>query len=269
MPCRLCGGTRASLCEIVRSRPQGEVDYGVAPEKYLRRIFRCEVCDVFFNDHDPLPDGFYSGHYNESSYGAQFRARFDRIMALPPEKSDNKQRARRLHEFLQRRGQLPAHTKVLDVGSGLGVFPAEISHFGYLTHAVDPDPRSVAHMKTVGVEHAWVGSVEAIPSEEAFDLITLNKVLEHVETPLRMLTQLCASLSERGLIYLELPDGEAAAAAEGFISRQEFFMSHWTVFGPSSLRWLVEHADLRIVEMRRIHEPSDKYTIYALAERAR
>jgi SAM-dependent methyltransferase len=266
-PCRLCGANEATLCATVRSPPAGEVDYGVAPEAYRRKIFRCGECDVFFNEYDSLPENFYSGDYNEASYGQGFRSRFDKIMALPPEKSDNKQRAQRLHEFLKQKGREPKSTRVLDVGSGLGVFPAEMSRHGYLTHAVDPDPRSVEHMSEVArIEHAWVGSVDAVPPGNTFDLITLNKVLEHVEAPLGMLRQLVPLLSKGGTMYVELPDGEAAAAAAGYVERQEFFMSHLTVFGPRSLQWLVEHAGLSIVQVQRIHEPSDKYTIFALAE---
>jgi SAM-dependent methyltransferase len=266
-PCTLCGVTDASLCATIVARPAGEVDYGIALDKYRRRIFKCRQCGVFFNDHDSLPSAFYDGAYNEASYGDRFRERYETILALAPEKSDNKQRAARLHAYLQAQGCVPVGTRVLDIGCGLCVFPAEMLKLGYATHAVDPDPRVIRHAReVVGVSGAWVGSVEELPRQPPFDLITLNKVLEHVRRPLPGLTSVKSLVARGGAVYVELPDGEAASAAEGFVDRSEFYIEHLTAFGPQSLRWLVEKAGLRVRELRRLCEPSGKYTIYAIAE---
>jgi SAM-dependent methyltransferase len=268
-PCGLCGSSEAQLCATIASRPAGEVDYHIPPDRYYRRIFRCHRCGVFFNDHSCLPASFYEGAYNEASYGSRFLARYEAVMALPAERSDNKQRAARLHAFLQSRGRIPERTRVLDIGAGLCVFPAEMLRHGYRAYAIDPDPRVVRHaLEVVKVEHAWAGSVENLPANETFDLVTLNKVLEHVRRPLDGLKSARSAVSRpEGAVYVELPDGEAAAAAEGFVDRSEFYVEHLTAYGPQSIRWLVEHAGLRIVELSRLREPSGKYTIFAIAER--
>lgn len=266
--CALCGGREAELCATIAQRPAGEVDYRIPPERYRRRIMRCAACHVYFNDHGLLPDAFYGGAYNDAAYGSRFRARYDAIMALPPGQSDNQQRASRLHARMQNAGRAPSATRVLDIGSGLCVFAAEMRKFGYEMHVIDPDPRAVRHaLEVVGVQGASVGSLQAMPTPAPFDLVTLNKVLEHVRDPLGDLKSVTAYLAPRGMIYIELPDGEAAAAAEGFVDRSEFFVEHFTAYGPASLRWLVEQAGLTVQDMARIHEPSGKYTIFAYAGR--
>ena len=43
-----------------------------------------------------------------------------------------------------------------------------------------------------------------------FNIITLNKVLEHVKNPIEILKNTHFWLLEKGFVYIELPDGEAA-----------------------------------------------------------
>jgi SAM-dependent methyltransferase len=266
-PCPLCGNTDSALSAVVKTRPACEIDYGITPERYFRRIYRCRACTVFFNDHECLPASLYSGAYNDATYGERFRARYDAIMSLPPAESDNKQRAKRLHAALQQRGLNPSKTRVLDIGVGLGVFLAEMRKYGYRTYAVDPDPRAVRHAReVVGVDDAWVGTLEELRLNSTFELITLNKVLEHVPSPVSAASVLRNHIKPDGTVYIELPDGDAAAV-EGFVNRQEFNIEHLTVYGPDSLRWLIDSAGLLVNEMQRVREPSGKFTIFALAGR--
>jgi len=268
-PCPICGATSATHCIDITFRPEYEVDYQIPESRYHRSVFRCDTCDVFINDHDLLGQLFYSGEYNQTTYGIRFRARYDKIMSLPPEKSDNKQRAARIHEFLQQKKKLPEKTRVLDIGSGLGVFSGEMLRYGYQMFVVDPDKLAVDHaLEVVGVHDAWVGSIETFAekyTDEGFDLITLNKVLEHVQQPVHALKAVKNLAQDEGVIYIELPDGEAASQAEGIAKRQEFCVDHLTVYSLFSLERLIKNAGLNLNEIQRIHEPSDKYTIYCFA----
>lgn len=266
-PCILCGSLNVSHCETISKRPRYETDYGIAENAYLRRVFQCNNCGVFLNDHSMLSDAFYQGEYNEATYADKWHSRFEFIMGLPFEKSDNKQRVARIHAFLQNRGKQPSQTKVLDIGSGLGVFSAEMAKFGYPTYVIDPDKKAVDHaINTVGVIEAWQGNLENLESclvDQGFDFISLNKVLEHVQNPLLALRNVHKFLSANGYLYIELPDGEAAAKAEGIAARQEFCIDHLTVFSSDSLKWLVHQAGFTILEMQSICEPSGKFSIYA------
>jgi hypothetical protein len=68
----------------------------------------------------------YAGAYVDSTYGDRMRQTFERIINLPPERSDNAGRVRRVNEFVasRRPGLVTGEHRptVLDVGSGLCVF---------------------------------------------------------------------------------------------------------------------------------------------------
>ena len=263
--CRLCGHRNGHLKATITSRPQGETDYLIAPEEYRRRIVQCEKCKVFNNCHAFIPENFYSGSYNQLSYGEKMLARYAKVRALSYEESDNKQRARRLHDYLAKQGNDPASTSVLDVGIGLGVFLAEMKDYGYRCSGVDPDPRAIKHAEEiVGIESAMVGMVESVTCQPVYSLITLNKVLEHVADPVKALNHVTSFLLPDSSVYVELPDGDAASDAAGFVDRQEFFVEHLTIWNKQSMLFLAASCGLFPVELQSIHEPSGKYTIYAI-----
>ena len=70
-------------------------------------------------------------------------------------------------------------------------------------------------------------------------------------------------LNNRGVIYLELPDGDTALKYGDIINREEFYIEHHTVFNENSARLLAQKAGLKVLEIKSVHEPSDKYTLYA------
>ena len=94
-----------------------------------------------------------------------------------------------------------------------------------------------------------------------FKLVTLNKVIEHVEAPVVMLRRTSGVLSPAGFVYVEAPDGDAAAA-EG-PGREEFFIEHHHVFSPASLALTAKRAGFSPVLIERLREPSGKFTICA------
>ncbi len=92
--------------------------------------------------------------------------------------------------------------------------------------------------------------------------MTFNKVLEHVADPVAMLARARAFHGRAdGVVYVEVPDGEAAAA-EG-PGREEFFIEHLHVFSAASLALLAVRAGFSLVRLERVREPSTKYTLAA------
>jgi len=206
----------------------------------------------------------YSGLYNEATYSNAILDKYDKIMALPFEKSDNKQRVSRIVKYLKDNSYKIHRMKVLDVGSGLGVFLGELIKEGVEAHCIDPDPTSVKHaINNIGVQSAFIGGFEDYHSEQKFDLITFNKVLEHVTNPVELLKKAKTHLNTNGQVYLELPDGKNAASNDGYINREEFYIEHYTVFENNSLIYLAKRAGFRVGKILSLHEPSDKHTIFS------
>jgi SAM-dependent methyltransferase len=283
-PCFLCGSSAHALVFTYDAPPPGETVFPLRNgEIYHREVWRCQGCGHFTNRHQLDLKRLYEGGYVDATYsGDKLLATFRKIMALPSERSDNFQRVRRIVRYMNetvgrdRDGEggmgrslspfsIPAPT-LLDVGSGLCVFPARMKEEGWECTALDPDPRAVDHARQhVGV-HAICGDFLSTPRLQTYDLITFNKVLEHVENPVEMLRKSQAHLRAEGVVYVELPDGEAAAADGA--EREEFFIEHSHVFSMSSLCLLARQAGFSADCIERVHEPSTKYTLRAFLRSA-
>ena len=260
-----CRGQHLAEVWTYNQPPSGEVDFKFSSTSgYLRQIHRCPICGHFISIHEMDPSDLYAGEYVESTYrdAAGIKEAFDRINALPEDRSDNLSRVRRVvrfcRDYFPDRGQ---PLEVLDVGSGLCVFLHQLKKKGFLGTALDPDPRTVAHARDVVGVRAVAGDFMKLKDLDQYDLISFNKVLEHVKEPIPMLAKARRHLKKRGLVYVELPDGEAALA-DGF-GREEFFIEHHHIFSPASAAMAAERAGFMVLALERLREPSTKFTIRA------
>jgi hypothetical protein len=261
----LCGGRDFRTVFDYRAPPGGEVRFAFAAgREYRRVVVRCEKCGHFISRHDMDMGALYGGAYVESTYGADgLRRTFERITALPPEKSDNAGRVARVVRFA--RSHFPDGARplsVMDVGAGLCVFLHRLKReTGWRCTALDPDARAAEHARTVAGVEVICGDFMSTEVEAHYNMVTFNKVLEHVLEPVAMLRRAVAHLEADGIVYLELPDGEAAV--HDGPGREEFFIDHHHVFSPASMRILAERTGFRVLEEERLREPSGKYTLRA------
>jgi len=266
-PVCLCGSREFATLFTYHAPPAGEVrfDFGQAP--YFRRVLRCENCGHFLSVHEIDMQALYGGHYVDATYGADgLKRAFDRIVALPEARSDNIGRVARVSEFGSRHSgkmlSAGVEPKVLDVGSGLCVFLYLLRKLtGWTCTALDPDPRAAVHARDVAGVNGVCADFMQASELGRFDLIAFNKVLEHVKDPVAMLKLSRAFLEPGGVVYIELPDGEAAAR-EGS-GREEFFIDHHHVFSSRSIRILARDAQFEVLEVESLREPSGKFTLRA------
>lgn len=263
-----CKGRYLETTFSYDAAPQGETSFDLHGSPYRRNYVACKVCGHWFGRHDLDLNGLYSHNYVDAVYGGPdgLRQKFETIMALPPEKSDNRQRVERVCAFARERGiDESKGPRLLDVGAGLGVFPAAMKPRGWHVTALEPDARTLAHLRTVaGVETLDLPLLEAATTGLApFDIITFNKVLEHVQDPVELLMAAKALLLHDGIVYMELPD--VAAACEG-PGREEFFIEHHHVFSPASAGMLAVRSGFRPSLIERVKEPSGKFTIRCYLE---
>jgi SAM-dependent methyltransferase len=260
----MCGADRFTTAHMYFAPPEGEVRFErAAAGAYRREVFRCSLCGHFISVHEMSAGGFYEGEYVDGTYGdaGGLRRHFERIIGLPAGRSDNAGRVQRVLDAAA--AWLPgvAQPSVLDVGSGLCVFLHGLKAAGWRCTALDPDPRAAAHARdTVGVD-AIAADFMAADGLGRYDLVTFNKVLEHVKDPIAMLARSADRLTPGGLVYVEVPDGEAAVA-EGF-GREEFFIEHYHVFSAASVALLAARAGFDALAIERLREPSTKFTLRA------
>ena len=261
-----CRAERFERVHLYEAAPAGEVRFPFSAGAYRRTIERCAACGHYVTRHAMDTSGLYGGAYVEATYGGVegLRRNFERINALPEDRSDNAARVKRILGYASRRFErLGRAPRILDIGSGLCVFLHRMKAAGWDATALDPDERACEHARrTVGVRAVHADFMLG-GDFGRYDAIALNKVLEHVPEPVAMLRKARQCLEPGGFVYLELPDAEGARA-EGF-GREEFFIEHLHIFTQGSLGLLVERAGLRLDAAERLREPSSKFTLRAFA----
>jgi SAM-dependent methyltransferase len=262
-----CGERLLDVAARYDAAPQGETRFSLSEQRYQRGYRSCRACAHWFGEHAMDLSALYDREYVDATYGGAdgMRRRFAAVMALPPERSDNRARVARVLAFAH--GRLDddgGRRRLLDVGAGLGVFPAAMAEAGWEAVALEPDPRTIEHLREVARVDALASDVERVDPEThgRFDAVTFNKVLEHVEDPVPLLAAAGRLLTARGFVYVEVPDVAAAAAGLG---REEFFIEHHHVFSPASLVMLAERAGLAVAALERLREPSGKFTLRLFA----
>ena len=255
--CQICGSATRSLVAVFDRRPDGETEFNFP--HYHRELWRCDSCGHFQNHHSFDLSKLYAGKYSQATYGERLRANFEKIMALPPDRSDNRQRAIYIDEFWRTDGNRAR--ELVDVGSGLAVFSAAMREKGWRCLAIDPDPAAARQARELAGADAMAGDFFALEPPRRFALVTFNKVLEHVPDMVAMLDRAKRWLADDGLIYVELPDGEAAITDPLGAAREEFFVEHYCAFSGRSYALLAQEAGLTVHRIDRIREPSGKYTL--------
>lgn len=267
--CPISGETEAHLVFAYDAPPPGEIGFQRnAGEAYRREVWQFANSGHYVSRHAMTVANNYDGDYVNATYGGDegLRSAFERVIKLPKENSDNEGRIARIQAFARSHFGDERAMRVLDVGAGLGVFPYVVKRAGWTCTAIDPDPRTVLHMRrNIGVD-AIQGDFMQVRLQDRFDIVTFNKVLEHVPDPIAMLARASDLLAPGGFIYVELPDGEAAARAGP--GREEFFVEHLHVFSFVSIAMLAERAGFVPLAVERLQEPSTKFTLRAFIGRA-
>lgn len=257
--CRLCGGAEWNQLATFDAPQPGENTFGV--KDYYRELWQCTNCGLYVNRHDHDFSEIYAGAYRDAAYQEGKGSRFQKIMSLPVKESDNKQRIKRIVEYIEKRMPL-AEKSLCDIGSGMGVFPAGMFDEGWDVTAIDPDDQNLRELRNYSDHIRCVtGYFPGVEVNSPFTLVTFNKVLEHIPDIVGTLSAASHIVPPDGCIYVELPDGESAYRASP--ARQEFFLEHYYAFSMPAINLLARRAGMRVDFAERIKDPSGKYTLYA------
>jgi SAM-dependent methyltransferase len=88
------------------------------------------------------------------------------------------------------------------------------------------------------------GDVSTLSKETAYDVVVMNHVLEHVESPLEMLAEVRCRMAAGGLLHLAVPN--AACWEALFPSWTSYEPYHLVYFTPDTIRKLMDRAEFRV-----------------------
>jgi SAM-dependent methyltransferase len=253
MICPVCGHDKWSFERRYNARDKYEKWCGI-PEPICRAWYQCVFCGLLKVHHSydvSLLEPIYTNGYRAKSFrGSSIEQEFQKIIDLPYRESENKQRVNWLQQFL-RGGTM------LDVGSGLGVFPYEIaclctkSFRSCHVKTIEPNKDSAAFIRT----NLGYDSVESYYEpglyNQRFNWITCIHVLEHQKKPEDMLLDFKKDLKEDGKIFIEVPDAHEFEYLDK--DHDEFNSTHLYFFSYNSLAKLVESCGYKVTDMRRVH----------------
>jgi 2-polyprenyl-3-methyl-5-hydroxy-6-metoxy-1,4-benzoquinol methylase len=142
--------------------------------------------------------------------------------------------------------------RLLDVGCGNGDFLERMHGLGWAVRGVEPDPRARA-VASDRLGRELVGpDLETVASQgEAFDVVSLVHVIEHVPDPIGTLDACRRLLRPGGLVVIRTPNaGSLGARLFGRWWLGLDVPRHLFVFSPATLRTCAERAGLEVAEIR-------------------
>lgn len=134
--------------------------------------------------------------------------------------------------------------RLLDVGAGPGVFVAVAVGRGWQAVGLDPSAWAVDHARdTYGVEmiQGDISALQNLPPQ-AFDVVTLFDVIEHVVNPELLLENSSRVLTSRGLVVLTTPRFDSFVARRMGRRWYCIFPAHLHYFTHRSLQAALEKA---------------------------
>lgn len=265
LKCPVCSSRKNFKIKFTyNKKPKLEKDYNFFKKnKYSRSYVCCEKCNHWFSDFYFDTKNFYEGSYKNKTY-LNFKKTFNKIKNLNKNKSDNHLRINRIDNFIKKK--FKTKPKILDIGSGLGVFPYSAWLKKYKCDCLDPDPQLKEHLeKEAKCGKVYIDNFITSNLSKKYKFITLNKVLEHVDNLNLFMKKIKKIISKKGYLYIELPDTEIAQKYGK--EREEFLIEHIQAFTIKSITYLLNINNFSIHIIDRIKEPSGKYTFFIFANK--
>lgn len=141
----------------------------------------------------------------------------------------------------------PKRGLAYEVGCATGPHLAHFRNAGWTVAGCDPSAKACAQALTVhGTEVDCTDEAEALPARSSLDLVLFSHVLEHVTDPRSALLRARESLSEEGVVLLEVP----CAIAPHLLPPGWLTFEHLHYFSEGALLRLLESVGLAPLELR-------------------
>lgn len=151
----------------------------------------------------------------------------------------------------------PARGVLLDVGCGDGSFLRLMRDLGWMVQGVEPDPKAAAGARASGLDVVEDLIERAALAPDAFDVITMSHVIEHVPDPIAVFERTRHALKPGGTMFIFTPNSESLGHA--LFGRSWYSLEpprHLHIFRAENLIACAERAGLEVKCLRtsgRLH----------------
>ncbi|MEM7651919.1 MAG: class I SAM-dependent methyltransferase [Pseudomonadota bacterium] len=157
-----------------------------------------------------------------------------------------------------------------DVCAGLGVFLAKLLQLAeergvqFNATGIEADPMAVEHLRSINLFDVQQELFQAQSGFNDVNLLTFNKVVEHIPDPVPVLQAAAQAISPaNGILYVEVPD--VATIGNRAANDNILGALHHHLYTPQGLIKLFERVGLISLSVARIVEPSGKLSVYGFA----
>jgi predicted nucleic-acid-binding Zn-ribbon protein len=238
LKCIICGNKKFEEIHLYTTPDRYEKYMGIENvERDWSRCMKCGHCQQWRNY--PLGDleGIYENGYRSLDFrGETIQQAYNKVMAIP-----NNENSQRCEWFIENIGDAKT---VLDIGSGLGVFPKYLSNRDYSVDCVEVNTDSNGFIQY----NLKLPCYFEIPDRN-YDVVTLVHVLEHIDKPKDFLSALNTEK-----VFIEVPDAVEFELLEK--NHDEFNSCHCHFFTAESLGKLLSICGYEIMAEHDVHYKS-------------
>ena len=190
---------------------------------------------------------YQGGYRSERFRGESISKAFKRLRNLPFGQSENRQRI----EWYSR---VCSVKNILDVGSGIGVWPMLLKGYGADICCVEENKYSIDFISNI----LKIPCFANIPKHRMFETVTLLHVLEHIEKPTEFLAKLIPVIEASGELFIEVPDDSEF----GYLKKDhdEFNSCHVHFYSMASLYKVLDRSGFSVTDMHREYYPKRRLT---------
>jgi SAM-dependent methyltransferase len=239
---------RCPLCGEDRVQP---LFHPTRPGRWTYHVVRCPSCGFLYRNPgirpERLGDLYSGGRYGRFLTGRYARDRqrdYRRVMAeFAPVFEDGSGR------------------RLLDYGSGAGLYTEVAHEQGFEAHGVDLSPDAVEKARArPGGGRSYVGAPLEVPEIAAggFDVVTMWSVLAHLPRPVDDLSMLRGLLAPDGVLLISTVNANSLTLKADRDGWAGFTPNHLVFFSPTTLAALLRRAGYGAVVFRPMYGIPDK-----------
>ena len=213
MECRVCG--------------EGEFSFFLRSSIYDFDVYSCNSCGALFRFPFPSQEEIKS-FYDEGYYsGNKVYSYLDERKIKGSEFVWNERLKKLISIYEIENGKKPY--SILDVGCSFGGFLEVSKKFGLVPWGIEISEYSSSYAKSRGINVIQGNVEEVFIGEEAFDIITMIEVVEHLSKPLETMKKIYKANTKGGIVLIQ------TANIDGLQSK--FFGSNYHYYLPGHLHY--------------------------------